>query len=217
MMFELCFDAISFRDRTLVGEYAEEAVRELFERSGYVILPFGIERLFEGYPDITKRVRGSTPAQRSFVDFLRSFPDFVAIRKAAERDGYDEAFPIEVKFRCERTWVDGTTTVQLSTDMINRYKTYWPSTLLVMVCHTKRTVLAISVQNLQLNLDEMYYHRRGRGYFDLERCGFQPLWQLLHGHFSQVEVERVAADVIAWDREVKAERKRSARKTALGF
>ena len=216
-MLEFCFDAISFSDRTLVGEYAEAAVRKLFERSGYVMLPFGIERLFEGSPDVTKRVRGSTPAQRSFVEFLRSFPDFVAICMATERDGHNEVFPIEVKFRREHTWVDGTITVQLATEMINRYKAYWPSTLLVMICQTKRTVLAISVQNLQLDLDEIYYQHRGRGYFDLERCGFRPLWQLLHGRFSQVEVERVAADVIAWDREVKAERKRSRRKTALGF
>lgn len=85
--------------------------------------------------------------------------------------------------------------------------------MLIMVCYHKRTVLATSVRNLQ---SDCFHNRRDR-FFDLERCGFRPLWQLFHGHFSQVEVERVAADVIAWADEVKADvrRKRSARKNCF--
>ena len=205
MISEMCLDPISFGDRALVGEYAEEAVCRLFEHSGYVIVPFGIERVFERHLDIIRSVRGST-----FIDFLRSFPDFVAIRTATEQDRCNEMFALEIKFRHERTLVNGEIAVRLSTDMIERYKAYWPSTMLVMVCYHKRTVLVTSVHNLQ---SDCIHNRRDR-FFDLGRCGFQPLWQRFPGHFSQVEVERVAADVIAWADEVEADvrRKRSARK-----
>lgn len=102
MMSEMCLDPISFGDRTLVGEYAEEAVCRLFERSEYVIVPFGIERVFERHLDIIRSLRGS-----NFIDFLRSFPDFIAIRTVTEQDRCNEMFALEIKFRHERTLVNG--------------------------------------------------------------------------------------------------------------
>jgi hypothetical protein len=119
-------DAGRLRDEAIaIGQYAEKAISDLFERSGYEVQPFGVERLFKSHVEIITAERDATPSvrnklsyehQRQFVDFLRSFPDFVAFRNASGCQRYHEVFPLEVKFRQERMFRDGLTTVRLSLD-----------------------------------------------------------------------------------------------------
>jgi hypothetical protein len=216
MTSDVCLDDFADADglhdeATAIGQYAEGAISDLFKRSGYDIEPFGIERVFKRHLEIITAERDATPSvrnklayehQRPFVDFLRSFPDFVAFRNASGCQRYHEVFPVELKFRQERMFRDGLTTVRLSLDTIRRYKNYWPSTLLAIVCYHRRTILATRIHKLRLREDSRIpislHERRRSWFFDLEQHDFLPLWKFVNGYFSQEDVERTATAVVTW-------------------
>ena len=211
-----CLDKFADADRlrdeaTAIGPYAEKAISDLFERSGYEVEPFGIERLFGRHLDIITTERDAKPSDRTrvrhehqqqFVNFLRSFPDFVVFRRGSGCQSDHQVFPVEIKFRQERMFRDGLTTVRLSLDTVRRYNNYWPSTLLVVVCYHQRTILATRIHKLRLREDSRIpirlHERRRSWFFDLEQHDFLPLWKFVNGYFSREDVERTATAVVTW-------------------
>lgn len=196
----------------VIGDFVEKTIRDYFEESGFYMTPFGVEQIFGCLAPVILNDRYSDPSQRGdettftnqwdLARFLRSFPDFVAIRAASGKNGVREIFPVEVKFRVERCFGppdDRITTVRLSDERLMSYQSHWPSTLLVVVGYHSRSIIGTRVRKLVRLPD----HRvpigdrpsRRSWFYDIKSCQFRPLWKSEQGWFCE-ERGRLAAEKI---------------------
>lgn len=205
----------ALEENKLVGTFAENAVRDYFEASGFTMCRFGVEHVFPEWAEVIAEDAHADPQMRGTLDtfaqqqnlsrFLRSFPDFVAIRTVPSRNGVREIFPVEVKFRTERVFPGKgrpLQAVRLSDDSVAGYKEHWPSTLLVVVCYRNRTMLGTRVGKLAKIPDSRVPirdsgHRRS-WFYNIAGNGFRPLWDFEQGCFDPVLGARTVAEVITF-------------------
>jgi len=122
---------------------------------------FGVEHIFPDWAGVIaedayadRKIRGTSDSfeqQQDLTKFLRSFPDFMAIRTAPSETGIREIFPVEVKFRTEQVFSRAgrqSHFIRLSNDSVAGYRKHWPSTLLVVVCHRAQTMIATRIDRL---------------------------------------------------------------------
>jgi hypothetical protein len=205
----------TLEDSKLLGDFAEDVVCKYFEASGFSMTRFGVEHIFPKWlneiqeaSDALLNQRQSRIAheqQQEFVRFLRGFPDFVAIRKEPDEQGSREIFPVEVKFRTERKF-DGygglMTAIRLSQESVKRYKDYWPSTLLVVVCYHDRTMIATRASKPRERPDGRVPIRdsgwRQSWFYNVKESGFLPIWTLKQGYFDAEQGHAAVAEIIGW-------------------
>lgn len=199
----------------VIGDFTESAVQSYFEASGFSMTRFGVEHIFPQWTDVIvedahadPRKRGTFEAfaqQQDFSRFLRSFPDFVAIRTAPGPDGVREIFPVEVKFRTERVFSGEDRplhTIRLSRESVAGYKCHWPSTLLVVVCYHARSMIGTRVRKLKevsdsrVPIKESGYRRSW--FYNVAHHGFRRLWDFEQGWFDAALGAETVARVITF-------------------
>lgn len=164
---------LTLEENKQIGDFTEDAVCAYFEASGFSMFRFGVEHIFPDWAGVIaddayadRKVRGASDIfeqQQNLTKFLRSFPDFVAIRTAPSETGVREIFPVEVKFRTERVFPAAARPshfIRLSDDSVAGYGKHWPSTLLVVVCYHARTMIATRIDKLKKVPDSQVLSRR---------------------------------------------------------
>jgi len=176
---------------------------------------FGVEHIFPDWAGVIaddayadRKVRGASDIfeqQQNLTKFLRSFPDFVAIRTAPSETGVREIFPVEVKFRTERVFPAAARPshfIRLSDDSVAGYGKHWPSTLLVVVCYHARTMIATRIDKLKKVPDSQVPIKasdyRKSWLYDIARNGFRSLWDFEQGYFDADLAAETVAGVIAF-------------------
>lgn len=206
---------LTLEENKQVGDFTENAVCAYFEASGFSMFRFGVEHIFPDWAGVIaddayadRKVRGTRDVfkqQQHLTRFLRSFPDFMAIRTAPGETGIREIFPVEVKFRTEQVFPRAgrqSHYIRLSNDSVAGYRKHWPSTLLVVVCYRARTIIATRIVNLteapdsQVPIKDSGY--RKSWFHNSARNGFRPLWDFEQGYFDFDLGTETVGDVIAF-------------------
>ena len=206
---------LTLEENKQVGDFTENAVCAYFEASGFSMSRFGVEHIFPDWAGVIaddayadRKLRGTPDIfeqQQDLTKFLRSFPDFMAIRTAPSGTGTREIFPVEVKFRTEQVFPRlgrQSHFIRLSNDSVAGYRKHWPSTLLVVVCYRARTMIATRIDKLTDVPDSRVPIKasdyRKSWLYNSARNGFRPLWDFEQGYFDFDLGAETVGDVIAF-------------------
>ena len=108
---------MSFHDSIFKGGTAKELVKVLFEKSGYLVYPYGYECTFS---DIRNKLQKNAQNSKT-VRRIKSSPDLLVYD-----DQKNTVFLIEVKMRThQKPWI--------KSDQMKAYKEFWSDSILVLV------------------------------------------------------------------------------------
>jgi len=110
---------MDYHDSMLKGGTAKELVKVLFEKSGYVVYPYGYECTFSG---LRKKLFQNAKNSRT-VRRIRSSPDLLIHDKKR-----NDTMLVEVKMRSSKVWIDN--------PQLHDYKEFWNDSILVLVVPT---------------------------------------------------------------------------------
>lgn len=122
------------------GAAAKEILRSLLEASEYDVYPFG----YESSLSVLKRQFSDRNIEESPVSQrIRSMPDFLV----ADKEGKESPQLVEVKFRKAQ---DHPHQIVLKNWDLERYKKYWPESLLVLLSPFSDHFFAQYVKELKI-------------------------------------------------------------------
>lgn len=210
-------------DNKLIGEFVEEAVCRYFQDCGFEMIRFGVEHFFpESLLDLIRNDVGAAlwpgqyektaNKQLAFTEFLRSHPDFIAVHEGLYGKKIPGVFPVEVKFRTERIFPGNRRplrTIRLSNARVEAYRTYWPSTILVVVCYKSKSLIATRIDKLPKTRDGRVpiaaYPGRGSWFYDIDSSDFRPLSSFCENVFDVERERAMVSEIVSFADEVRAE------------